>query len=56
MGFDYELLFDMQADKPERYSQAANHPEILKEMKSKLADGSQIFGSMRTAAEPKVFP
>ena len=56
MGFAYELLFDMQADKPERYSQAENRPEVLQKMKSKLADGRQTFGSMRTAPEPKVFP
>jgi hypothetical protein len=56
MGFAYELLFDMQADKPERYSQAENRPDILEEMLIKFKQGRELFEGMRTMPEAKVFP
>jgi arylsulfatase A len=56
MGFAYELLFDMRADKPERYSQAENRPEVLEDMKSILAKGHQTFEPMRKRPVPEVFP
>jgi len=56
MGFAYDLLFDMRLDHPERYSQAENRPKILKLMSSKLEQGRDIFDSMRSKPEPKVFP
>ncbi len=56
MGFRYELLFDMRAAKPERYSQAANRPEVLREMISKLEQGRELFEPMQTKPGPEVFP
>ena len=56
MGFAYELLFDMRADKPERYSQAENRPDVLKQMVSKLERGRDTFEMMRSKPAPEVFP
>ena len=56
MGFSYELLFDMRADMPERYSQAENRPQVLKQMITKLAQGREIFEPMRTNPAARVFP
>ncbi|MFT5350214.1 MAG: arylsulfatase A [Planctomycetota bacterium] len=56
MGFDYELLFDMRSDMPERYSQAENRPEIVKQMITMLEQGREIFEPLRSGPVPKVFP
>ncbi|MFT5132927.1 MAG: arylsulfatase A, partial [Gammaproteobacteria bacterium] len=55
MGFDY-VLFDMRSDMPERYSQAENRPEIVKQMITMLEQGREIFEPLRSGPVPKVFP
>ena len=56
MGFAYELLFDMREDRPERYSQAENRPDVLKQMMSKLQQGRDTFEPMRSKPAAEVFP
>ena len=56
MGFDYELLFNMNDSQLERYSQAENQPMVLKMMQAHLEQGRGIFDPLRTLPEPEVFP
>jgi len=56
MGFDYDLLFDMNAEMPERYSQAENYPNEVKDMMIKLTQGREMFDPMRSRPKPAVFP
>ena len=56
MGFDYELLFDMTARNPERYSMATNEPEVLRSMQHWLQRGREEFEPLRTGPPARVFP
>ena len=56
MGFEYELLFDMQGKQQERYSLASKYPRVLAEMKTRLANARERFASLRTKPAAEVFP
>jgi uncharacterized sulfatase len=43
----YEDLFDMAADPAESYSVAARHPEVVAEMKARIARARQEFGPLK---------
>jgi uncharacterized sulfatase len=56
VGFDYPLLFDMREAWPERFSRAADHPEVLREMKRLLESGRAQFERFRTRSAAATIP
>ena len=50
------LLFDLQADPGETYSVARNHPEVLADMRRRLADARAFYEPMAAAFAPHIAP
>jgi uncharacterized sulfatase len=56
LGFEYTLLFDMQAKHPERYSQAARHPKVVRDLQEAVREARSEFDPLRTRPKPRVVP
>jgi hypothetical protein len=56
LGFAYPLLFDMHDTRPERYSQAARHPEVVRAMQAAAARARGKFDPLRTQPAPPLVP
>ncbi len=46
----------MREDRPERYSQAENRPDVLDDMLALLESGREKFEQLRTKPAPGVVP
>ena len=53
---DYPLLFDMNVERPERYSVAREHPRIAKRLYDQLTEARESFDALRTHAPMKTYP
>lgn len=56
LGFAYPLLFDMQAEHPERYSQASRHPAVVDVMEAAARRARAEFDALRAHPAPHVVP
>jgi uncharacterized sulfatase len=56
IGFSYWLLFDMQAELPERFSVARENPDVLERMLGYLDAGREQFAGLRTRPPPTTVP
>ncbi len=56
IGFSYWLLFDMQAERPERFSVARENPDVLERMLGYLDAGREQFEGLRTQPPPTTVP
>ncbi len=51
----YDELYDLQADPGERYSVAATHPDVVKDMRARLDRAVATFAPFRHKEPPPVF-
>ena len=51
----YEELYDLKADPSESYSVAASHPEVVKAMKTRLAQAETEFAPYKHKTIPPAF-
>ena len=54
-AFGYDELYDLQADPGERYSVAAAHPEVVKDMRGRLDRATAAFAPYRHKDIPPAF-
>lgn len=54
-GRGYPQLYDMMGDTGENYSVAARHPEVVADLKARLAAAKRRFAPFRTKAESDIF-